>query len=170
MNEFWVGITAEELHQVWDGQLQPIPQELIPAAVSPEVRRLLTEVGLPTAEVMGINFVFDSRLSSTVSQNGHDYLAVTDTWPIPFAVDTQSDWVVEFDQHDPEHTRFFNTDLATLILFLGRLWRVTSRETASEALADLAEIRLALCSVDPAAMAEGAAWCLWLDDLESQIR
>lgn len=177
VNEFRCGITAEELRQVWDGQLRPIPQELIPAAVSPKTRRLLAEVGLPTAGGLGNDFVFDSRLSSTVSQNGSDYLIVSEgcywenfkIWSVlPFAVDTRTDHVVELSKDNPEDTRFFNTDLATLMLFLGQLWRVMSLDTAPEALAALADIRSALSRMDPAAIEVGAPWWRWLDDFESQ--
>ena len=171
MDESWGGLTADEIIEVWDGQVRPIPSEAIATAVSSETRRLLTEVGLPTVRLLGSSFVFDDRLSNTKSQDGHDYLVLTDEpYLRSFALDTRTDEVVEFDQRDAAHTRFVNTDLATLIFFLGRLWRAVNSDTNAEALAALDEIRSALSTFDPAAMEEGAPWWLRLDDLESQIR
>ncbi|WP_410628214.1 SUKH-4 family immunity protein [Amycolatopsis sp. cmx-8-4] len=167
-NDTWGGITADELREAWDSRLRPIPDDLIAAAVSPVTRSLLTEVGLPTVEVLGVSFVSGSGLSNVERHAGNEYLVVTDAMPyMAYAIDVDTDEVVEFDRRDPAGTRFVNSDLATLILYLGQVWRAASLTEAAAAKAAFAEIRESLSLLDPVAVEEGAPWWLLLDELES---
>lgn len=170
MNDSWGGIMADELREAWGGHLRPIPEGLIAAVVSPDTRRLLTEVGLPTAEVLGIDFVFDDRLSSVALRGGREHLVVTGARSfLSFAVDPETDQVFEFDRRDPGDTSFVNSDLATLILFLGQVWRAMSLNEVPAVEAALAEIRASLSMLDPAAVEERAPWWYLLDELESSV-
>lgn len=172
-NEGWVGnITADEVREVWDGQIRPVAADLVSPDVSPVTRQFLTEVGLPTPEVDNISFAFGSRLSSTVRQEGREYLVVTDEESeVAFAVDVKSDQVSDIDLSYPEYTRFFNSNIAALVFFLGLLNKnvLSLEEVNKEILADAVDsVRIPLRARDPAAMEGQTAWKEWLDDLETQ--
>jgi SUKH-4 immunity protein of toxin-antitoxin system len=172
-NGGWVGnITADEVREVWDGQIQPVAVDLVSLDVSPATRHFLTEVGLPTMEVLGISFAHGSRLSSTVRQEGREYLVVTDDESnVAFAVDVKSDQVFDINLSYPKYTRFFNSNIATLVFFLGLLNKnvMSLEEMNEEILADAVDsVRIPLRARDPAAMEGEAAWKEWLADLETQ--
>ena len=172
-NESWVGnITADEVREVWDGQIRTVPADLVSPDVSSATRQFLTEVGLPTTEVDNIIFAFDSRLSSTVRQEGREYLVVTDDESnVTFAIDVESEQVFRFHPSRSKYTRFFNSNIATLVFFLGLLKKnvLSLDEVDQEILADAVDsVRIPLSARDPAAM-EGETNCKdWLDDLETQ--
>jgi len=172
-NEGWVGnITADEVREVWDGQIRPVPADLVSPDVSPSTRQFLTEVGLPTTEVLGINFALDSPLSSTVRQEGREYLVVTDDESnVTFAINVESEQVFRFHPSRFKYTRFFNSNIATLVFFLGLLKKnvLSLDEVNEETLGDAVDsVRISLSARDPAAMEGETKWKAWLDDLETQ--
>ncbi|MEH1017709.1 SUKH-4 family immunity protein [Micromonospora sp. CPCC 206060] len=169
-NTNWGGITTDEIREVWGGQLQPIPEELIAPVVTPYTRRFLTKVGLPATDVLGVDFLFEGPLLSVASQEGRDYLVVTQARSnASFAVDVRTDQVVEYNQSAPGGTRFMNSDIAALIFFLGQMRKALSLEEIPAIQAAIDDVRTSVTIHDLAAMEDEAAWKLWLDDLESQI-
>jgi SUKH-4 immunity protein len=171
-NESWVGnITADQVREVWDGQIRSVAADLISPDVSPATRQFLTEVGLPTMDVLNMSFAHDSRLSSTVRREGREYLVVTDDESnVVFAVDVKTDQVVDITRSLPNYPRFINSNVATLVFFIGLLNKnVMSLEVVDrEILADAVDsVRIPMRDLDPAAM-EGKPWNDLLDDLETQ--
>lgn len=172
-NESWVGnITADEIREVWDGQIRPVEADLISPGVSPATRQFLTEVGLPATEVLNISFALGSQLSSTVRQEEREYLVLTDEESgIAFAVDVQTDKVFDINLSRPQYTRFFNSNIAALVFFLGLLKKnvLSLEEVDEEILADAVDsVRIPLSARDPAAMEGETPWKALLDDLETQ--
>ncbi|MDQ3274220.1 MAG: SUKH-4 family immunity protein [Actinomycetota bacterium] len=172
-NESWVGnITADEVREVWNGQIRPITAGLISPDVSPATRQFLTEVGLPTTDVLNMSFAHDSRLSSTVRRKGgREYLVVTDDESnVVFAIDVKSDQVVDITRSLPNYPRFINSDVAALVFFIGLLKKnvMGLEEVNEEILTDAVDsVRISMRDLDPAAM-EGKPWNDLLDDLETQ--
>ncbi|MBO4210602.1 SUKH-4 family immunity protein [Micromonospora echinofusca] len=166
----WGGLTADEIREVWDGRLRPVPAELITPAVTPHTRRFLTEVGLPDVAVLGVDFLFEGPLTAVTEQGSREYLVVTQQRSnASFAVDLQNDQVVEYHPTAPEGTRFMNSDLAALLFFLGQVRKALTLEEIPALEEALEDVRTSVAVHDPAAMEDEAAWKLWLDDLESQL-
>jgi SUKH-4 immunity protein len=70
----------------------------------------------------------------------------------------------------PDRIRFFNSDIAALVFFLGRLERLFNLEVADEHTVPPAvqSLRASLRVRDPAAMTGKTPWSILLDELESQ--
>lgn len=148
---------ADEVREVWDGDIQPIAAELLPPDVSPATRRFLTEVGLPTVEEAGIVFARDDRLSSTIHRRGRELLPVTvvGVSGLNFGIDVRSDEVFHFDKSPSDYLGFFNSNIAALVFFHGLLRKdvLSLRDVEQEVVEDAIEsVRNVMEARDPAAM------------------
>ncbi|MFI7080063.1 SUKH-4 family immunity protein [Micromonospora sp. NPDC049903] len=173
------GITDAEVRQAWEGRLAPVVPALVPAAIPPGTRRFLTEVGLPTVEVLNVYFPEGGHLPDPVRQGQLQFLVVTaDHSHICLAVELSSERAFEFAAAAAHHTRVINSDIAALLYFLGVLRTTMSRldDLDEQGLLDaeilaegMAGIRASLLARDPTAGYGQTPWTLLLNDLESQF-
>lgn len=172
-NSSWLrDFDPDEVRAVWNGRLESVGDQVSPK-VSLATRRFLSEVGLPTGLALPyIIFVHDHRLSRTVQFQDRDLLIITDARsPVGLAIDIGSDRVYELNADRTAPARLFNSNIAALVYFAGRLDRdVLSLEEQPEAILVPAVERIwdELVQRDPEAMDPGSAWRAWLDDLGSQ--
>lgn len=161
---------ADEVRELWGGDLGPVPAELIAPDVTPATRRFLTEVGLPTVEVYGIEFVHDDRLSTTTRRARRELLVVTAVGEsgLNFGIDVPSDQVFHFDRGLADYLGFFNSNIASMVFFLGLLrTRIRSLGDVDEDVLQEAidEVRAVMRDRDPAAMADrDTGWHEILDE------
>lgn len=170
-DEWTGGVTAEELHKVWGGQLRPIPPPLIPPGVSAPTRVFLTDVGLPTEETNGISFVHDERLARPLVRQGHQHLLIANYFDdCAIGVDLASDHLAFIYQGRSEEAEFANSNLALFVLFTGRY----ERDVIAFLQADFSEERMAeavrrfqegLNERDPRAAEPGSFWAGMLTGL-----
>lgn len=167
----WVGkFDPDEIREVWDGQIEPVDGSLVGPGVSPDTRRFLTEVGLPTVKVYGIRFVRDERLSRRLRHDDREYLVVAEECDpnFVFAVDVRSDSVFKVYRPSSKYTQFCNSDIVAFTFFFGLLNRdVLGLE--GEIIGDaITTVRTALRERDPAALDIDTQWDALLDDLATQ--
>ncbi|MBO0811086.1 MAG: SUKH-4 family immunity protein [Microlunatus sp.] len=172
-NSSWLrDFDPDEVRAVWNGRLERVGDQVSPK-VSPATRRFLADVGLPTSLALPyIIFVYDHRLSTTAQFEARDLLIITDARsPIGLGIDVGSDRVYELNTDRSAPERLFNSNIAALVYFVGRLDRdVLSLEEQPEAVLVPAVERIwdELVQRDPEAMDPDSAWRAWLDDLGSQ--
>ncbi|MFD0362776.1 SUKH-4 family immunity protein [Nocardia sp. GCM10030253] len=162
-------LSAEEIREVWDGELQPVLPELIPTRVPSATREFLTTVGLPTTSLLAISFIRDDRLSTLVRRDGAEYLVFAqDTTNSVFGVDLESERVYRIDRG---RTVFYNSDLALFVYFHGLLRQnVLSLSEVDEELLFNAinSVREPLAERDPEALSDDAPWEWFLSELETE--
>lgn len=162
---------SDDIREVWSGQLDPVPPELISPGVSPTTRRFLETVGLPTAEAQGITFVHDDRLSRPVIHLGRDYLWLAeDLDGFRFGVDLATDRVdLVFNERVPK-ARFANSDPALFVLTLGLFERDVQRFLEPDPSLDrridaVLAFQAVLAERDSAAAKDGTYWPGMLDGI-----
>jgi len=167
-NGGWVGnITADEVCEVWDGQLQPVAADLISTDVSPSTRQFLTKVGLPTRYSELITFHHDERLLRPVTMASVKYHTLADAASRPVALKAHTDEVWALDPTGRGGDRFVNTHPSFLVLFLGILLPLIDQLHDQEPYdfdARLDEVAARFAAHDAAALADPDSW--WSTVLE----
>jgi hypothetical protein len=165
------GIAWDEIRTVWAGQLRPVPTEVVAAQTPPDVREFLTRIGLPDVDIWGITFAHDERLSHLVPSDERDYLLLTQPdSTTTFGIDVATGQVFKVALDLPKYTRFFNSDIAAFLYFLGLVKAnvLDLEEATMENLPDaVTRVREALRARDPAAVEGETSWNAWLDELVS---
>ncbi|GAB2712715.1 SUKH-4 family immunity protein [Nocardia thraciensis] len=164
-------LSAEEIRDVWGGNVQPVSGELIPAGVPSTTTQLLTTVGLPTVPLLGFTFFRDHRMAVT-QHDGRAYLVFgIDSAGSALAVDLESEHVCRVDPEPGGEVAFYNSTLALFVYFHGLLQRnvLSLTEVDEQLLADAVDsVWRPLEEQDPPAVADRAPWHWVLADLETQ--
>jgi len=165
-------LSAGEIRRVWDGQVQPVSPELIPAPVPAATRDFLTTIGLPTIPVLDITFIRDDRLAAPIRRGDREYLVFAEnTSDSVFVVDLESERVYRTDRTHDKHTDFYNSSLALFVYFHGLLQKnvLSLAEVDEQLLLDAVNsVRIPLAERDPEALSDDAPWRWTLSDLETE--
>jgi len=151
-----------EIDALWADQLEAIPAECIPRGVAPDVAEFLTTVGLPTAEVQGIAFVHDKRMSYLIEHLDRGYLLLATTVGLPSIVADLGDGRVGvFAGGRNRRLRFVNSSLPQFLLAQG-VWRrdvwTPTGMTSQDLLVAYKRFEVFLADRDPAAAEASAYW------------
>jgi hypothetical protein len=164
-------LPAEEIRRVWDGHIQPIPSELVPAGVPAATREFLTTVGLPTVPMWQLSFFHDDRLA-VIPAGGKQYLALAGL-VVLFVVDLDTGYVhdlhVGIGADQPAH--LVNSSLALFMFAAGAYRQLQKRLRAIErppVATLLNDFRQQLRDHDPAALADDYTfWSQTLDGIQA---
>jgi hypothetical protein len=165
-------LPAEEIRRVWDGHIQPIPSELVPAGVPAATREFLTTVGLPTVPPWHrVPFFHDDRLA-VIPAGGKPYLAVGGL-EVLFVVDLDTGHVHDLDVciGADQPTHLVNSSLALFLFTAGvyRQFQERLRTIERPPVATLLNFRQQLRDHDPAALADDDTfWSQTLDHAKAE--
>lgn len=166
-------VTLEEIHAVWDGQLQPVPAQFVSSRLSVPTRNYLTTIGLPHGSYWA-EFFHDDRLTTPVLRPGREYLPIGADDRGPLVIEAKSDSVY----HLLPEPYYVNAEVSLFVYFHGMFLREIQRLDAvtgmeHDAFADLVtdsmlSIDRRMRELDPAAIAKDSWWDVLLIEMIEQ--
>ena len=156
-----------EISHLWRGRIVPIRPEFVYTTIPRQVRHLLTTIGLPTSNCWDIDFHHTRTLLEQRRVAGRDLVAIADDHGAPIVVDVVDGSVWKMVPGVREPLNYFNSDLATFLLALGRYDAAYDNLMdwpPSEARKLVDDLRAEFAARDPKSLAAGAMWRLSLDE------
>ena len=110
----------QDIRQLWDKALQPIPERLLPPTASPDSKEFLAQVGLPTEHPVDLLFYFDDRLLKRVTRGTRDYFAFGEDGGVVLLA-TEAGRSEVYDVQSDGPYMFINSSIADFVYCYGVL-------------------------------------------------